>query len=207
MNHLIDFQKKHGLVADGIIGKNTLNKMKQLWGIGSNQLAHLLANVHNETGGFIADTENLNYSAQGLANTWPSRYSINGKPNALAKKLANNPQAIANNAYASRNGNGSEKTGDGWKYRGRGGIQTTGLKNYRILAEYTKDKEVVTNPDIVATKYFWESALCYFTTGNLWGKMMYSDPDSVKAVRRAVNGGYIGLTEVQAKFNYYLSLM
>jgi putative chitinase len=59
----------------------------------------------------------------------------------------------------------------------------------------------------VATKYFWESALFYFTRNNLWGKMKGITSADVKTIRKAVNGGYIGLDDVQAKFIYYYNLI
>ncbi len=209
MNHLKEFQKNHGLMADGIIGPATLKKMRSVFGIQTNtRLAHFLANVHHETGGFEADTENLNYSAAALANTWPNRYKDNatGKPNALAVMLAGQPEKIANNAYANRMGNGNEASGDGWKYRGRGSLQLTGKSNYRLFAQAMEDDEILTDPDIVATKYFWESAIFFFTRANLWDKMKHTDTSAVKAIRKAVNGGYIGLEDVQSKFTYYLNL-
>ncbi|EZO03798.1 hypothetical protein AJ65_05829, partial [Pseudomonas aeruginosa 3578] len=71
--------------------------------------AAFLAHVGHESGQLTRLVENLNYSARGLAATWPSRYrAADGQPNALAQRLARNPRAIANNAYASRNGNGDE---------------------------------------------------------------------------------------------------
>ncbi len=209
MNHLIEFQKKHGLSPDGIIGKLTLAKMRSVFGIASNSgLAHFLANVDHETGGFTADSENLNYNAAGLAKTWPQRYAdpVTRQPNALANKLARNPEAIANNAYANRMGNGSEASGDGWKFRGRGSLQLTGKQNYNLFSAFIGDASVMTNPDIVATKYFWDSALFYFSKNNLWQKTNGTSPVDVKAIRKAVNGGYIGLEDVQKKFEYYIKL-
>ncbi len=210
MNHLKEFQKKHGLAADGIIGKNTVSKMREVFGIATNaQLAHFLANVHHETGGFVVCSENLNYSAAALANTWPGRYkdAITGKPNTLAGQLAGHPQKIANNVYANRMGNGNETSGDGWMYRGRGSLQLTGKSNYSEFATFAKDPETLVNPDIVAMRYFWESALFYFTRHGLWNRMKGTSVADVKAVRKAVNGGYIGLDEVQSKFTYYFNLI
>lgn len=95
-----------------------------------------LAQVGHESGQLRRLVENLNYSAQGLAATWPSRYrAADGQPNALAQRLARNPESIANNAYAGRNGNGLELSGDGWRYRGRGLLQITGRSNYRAAGD------------------------------------------------------------------------
>jgi len=211
MNQIVEFQKKHGLDPDGTIGKNTIAEMLKTFKVNGVQLAHILANVDNETQ-FTAGRENLNYDAQGLADTWPGRYAVNSKakiktPNALALKLQNKPKAIANNCYANRNGNGGESSGDGYFFRGGGGIQTTGRSNYQVLSEYVKDPELMKNPDLVITKYFWESALCFFDTGRLLGKMKYSTPEFVKAVRVAANGGTIGLQNVLERFKYYHNLI
>lgn len=209
MKHLKDFQKKHGLKPDGILGKNTISKMMSVFGIRSNaQLAHLLANVDHETGGFKADTENLNYSAARLAAIWPNRFKgKDSQPNALALALANQPEKIANSVYANRMGNGNELSGDGWKYRGRGALQLTGKNNYSLFAKFIKDPAVVETPELVATQYFWESALFYFTRNNLWPKMNATGPLDVRAIRKAVNGGYIGADSVQKKFTYFYQLL
>ncbi|MCR3773996.1 glycoside hydrolase family 19 protein, partial [Pseudomonas aeruginosa] len=74
--------------------------------------AAFLAQVGHESSQLTRLVENLNYSAQGLAATWPGRYlGPDGQPNALALRLARNPQAIADNTYATRNGNGDEASG------------------------------------------------------------------------------------------------
>lgn len=109
--------------------------------------AHFLAQVVHESGELSCMRENLNYSAHGLANTWPARFAAKdaaGKylmttdgrkvPNDLAIALQRRPEAIANAAYAGRMGNGDEKSGDGWRYRGAGWIQITGRDNHREVA-------------------------------------------------------------------------
>jgi len=203
-----EFQLQHGLKADGILGKITIAKMIQVFGIKTNaQMAHFLANVAHETGGFNADTENLNYSAKTLAATWPKRFITKGQPNALALTLERNPEKIANSVYANRMGNGNELSGEGWKYRGRGALQLTGKNNYALFSKFVKDPEIMENPELVATKYFWESALFYFTRNGLWNKMNATGPLDVRAIRYAVNGGYIGVASVQEKFKYYYNLL
>ncbi|UXD82772.1 endolysin [Pbunavirus wadjak13] len=118
-------------------------------------IAAYLANIGVESGGLVSLVENLNYSAQGLANTWPRRYAVDPRvrpyvPNALANRLARNPVAIANNVYADRMGNGCEQDGDGWKYRGRGLIQLTGKSNYALFAE-DSGMDVLEKPELLET--------------------------------------------------------
>lgn len=201
--YIIDFQKKNGLIADGIIGRNTLLKMRCVFGIQTDsQLAHFLANVHHETGGFKLAEENLNYSAQGLLKIFPKYFGVGKKP---ASQYANKPEAIANVVYANRMGNNNP--GDGWKYRGRGALQLTGKDNYRLFSDFLKDSEIMAYPDLVATKYFWESALFYFTRNNLWGIMKGNDTEAIRKVRKAVNGGLNGIDDVQNKFVYYYNMI
>lgn len=204
MNHIIKFQQENGLVADGIIGKKTLLKMRCVFGISTDaQLAHFLANVHHETGGYKADTENLNYSTAGLLRTFPKYF----KTHAQALQFANKPEKIANKVYSNRMGNGNEQSGDGWKYIGRGALQLTGKDNYRLFSDFVKNHEILASPELVATNYFWESALFYFTRNNLWNKMKGNTDHDVRVVRKAVNGGYNGLQHVNELFDYYYKLI
>jgi len=213
MNYIIEFQEKYKIPLTGTLDRKTLLKMKSVWGISNNQLAHVLANVDNETGNFTLAYENLNYSAKRLIEIFKYRLDRNkdgwldASEKAKIKEIAGNPQKIANFVYADRYGNGNEASGDGWRYRGRGGIQVTFKSNYQAFSNFTKDKSIIANPDLVASKYFWESAIWFFTYAKLWSKMLYSDEASVKAVRKAVNGGAIGLDHVQTKFKYYIKLL
>lgn len=111
------------------------------------RMAAFLAQVGHESAGFTVLVENLNYSADGLAATWGSRFAQKNSagqyltvmdggrarrlPNSDAQKLHRRPEAIANRVYSDRLGNGSEASGDGWRYRGRGLIQGTGKSNYQ----------------------------------------------------------------------------
>lgn len=204
MKHIKLFQSTHGLVADGIIGKKTLQAMRCTFGIQTDiQLAHFLANVDHETGGFNADTENLNYSALRLQQIFKKYFPTDN----LARQYANNPIRIANRVYANRMGNGNEASGDGWKYIGRGAIQLTGKDNYKAFAAHIGDNSIMANPEQVAKDYFWDSALFYFTRNKLWEQMKYNDPEVVKRVRKAVNGGTNGLNDVQEKFIKYYNLI
>src|SRR5215472_18261185 len=90
-------------------------------------VAHAMAQFSHECGAGNEVVENLNYSAQGLINTWPTRFDA-----AKAAQFAHNQERIANEIYNGRMGNrpGSE---DGWNYRGRGGSQVTGRDGYTEL--------------------------------------------------------------------------
>ena len=98
-------------------------------------LAAYLAQIGHESAGLTKVTENLNYGAPGLMQTWPGRFD-----SARARQCARQPQRIANWAYANRLGNGPPESGDGWKYRGRGLIQVTGRSNYEATTELLRER-------------------------------------------------------------------
>jgi putative chitinase len=133
----------------------------------SARIAGFIGQCAHESADFTRLVENLNYSADGLANTWPTRYANGTKnaagrwlPNALARLIERNPPAIANNCYANRMGNGSEASGDGWRYRGRGLIQLTGLANVAEAAnalgvDYVADPSLLEQPVHAARVSAW----------------------------------------------------
>ena len=177
------------------------------------RLSHFLANCEHESGGFKVKNENLNYGEEGLLNTFKSDFDIN-KDRVLspaekkkAKDLARHSEPIANFVYANQNGNGNEASGDGWKYRGRGYIQLTGKGNYALFDKFVDD-DILNNPDLVSTKYpllsaawFWDNKKLNLTADK------GSTPDIIKAVRKTINGGIIGLDEVAKKFVVYYNLL
>lgn len=168
------------------------------------RLAHFLAQTHHETGGFRLFTENLNYSAKGLCGIFRKYFpSVT-----IAMQYERKPEKIANRVYASRMGNGNEASGDGWKHRGRGALQTTGKSNYQDFANFMQMPEIMTNPDLVATKYALASAGFFFKRNNLWAICdRGADKTTVMALRKRVNGGLIGIDDVLKHFNEYYHLL
>jgi putative chitinase len=113
---------------------------------------------------------------------------------------------IANKVYGGRMGNGDEKSGDGYKYRGRGAIQLTGKSNYQAFSTYIKDPEVMTNPDVVATKYAFESAMFFFETNKLWAICDKGVNDAaILELTKRINGGTHGLDDRAEKTKKYAS--
>jgi putative chitinase len=111
-----------------------LNEAMQLFAIDRvpSRAAMFLATCAHESGRFVRLEENLNYSPQGLLQTWPNRFT----PDA-AEFYGRKPERIANHVYANRGGNGDESSGDGWRYRGRGPIQVTFRDNYERCSTAT----------------------------------------------------------------------
>ena len=157
------------------------------------RLAAWLATIAHESARLTSVVENLNYSAQGLAQTWPSRYAdMTGKPNATAQRIARRQEDIANLTYAGRMGNGSAGSGDGWRYRGRGLIQITGRANYaQSGAELGLD--LIAKPEQLEQPY-----LAAMSAAEWWhrhGCNEIADTGDMAAVTRRVNGGLTGLDD------------
>jgi putative chitinase len=166
------------------------------------RLAHFLSQCGHESGGFKAVVENLNYSAEGLKKVFPKYF-----PNKLNESYARNPERIANRVYSSRMGNGEEKTGDGFKFRGRGYIQLTGRSNYIAFDKMVED-DIISNPDLVSSKYPLMSAAFFFDSNKLWILCdRGSDRATVEAVTKRVNGGLIGIEDRWNHFKEYHSLL
>ena len=102
-------------------------------------------------------------------------------------------------------GNGDEASGDGWKYRGRGALQLTGKSNYEAFAKYLNNNEVLENPDLVATKYAFESAMFFFERNKLWSICDQGINDAaILALTKRINGGTHGLEDRKTKtYKYY----
>lgn len=154
------------------------------------RIAHFLAQTATETGGFRSLTENLRYSAAGLMATWPSRFPSL----ASTDGYANNPQALANKVYGGRLGNGPVTSGDGWRYRGRGLIQLTGKENYAKRGAET-GLPLVTDPDLAADPATAVKLACLYWKAK--GINALADADDIERVRRAVNGGLIGIADAR----------
>jgi putative chitinase len=91
-------------------------------------------------------------------------------------------------------GNGAESTGEGFKFRGRGALQLTGKDNYTAFSKYLNKPEVLTNPDLVAGEFAFESAMFFFDKNKLWDICDKGvDDTTITALTKRINGGTIGL--------------
>ena len=200
---LKSLQTKIGVTADGAFGPRTMKAAMAFYKLTPIRAAHFFAQTGHETGEFKLFTENLNYSAQGLQNIF-GRYF----PGNLEESYARNPEKIANRVYADRMGNGNEASGDGWKYRGRGALQLTGKSNYQAFATYLNKPEIITNPDLVATEYAFESAMFFFDKNKLWSICDQGVNDaSILALTKRINGGTNGLDHRKALTLKYYSFV
>lgn len=168
------------------------------------RLAHLGGQCHHESAGFKILKENLNYSADGLRKIFGKYFPTDE----LAQQYARKPEKIANRVYGNRMGNGPESSGDGYKYFGRGGTQLTGYHNYKQFSDYIGDPEIMTNPDLVATKYALSSAGFFFNVNKLWTICDRGvDEATITAVTKRVNGGTHGLQQRIEETQKYYNLL
>lgn len=108
-----------------------------------------------------------------------------------ADALAYNEGAFFEAVYGGRLGN--DMPGDGALYPGRGLIMLTGKANY-LWQGNRSGQDLVGVPDLAAQPHFAvDFALDYWE-----GKVPDSVLGDARAIRRIINGGQIGLADVQA---------
>jgi putative chitinase len=197
----IDLGKLKGHVPDTVIAQ--IPTVMEKFQINTSlRLAHFLSQCSHESGGFKATQENLNYSADGLKKIFPKYF-----PGNLAESYARNPEKIASKVYGGRMGNGGEETKEGYKFRGRGYLQTTGKENYTKFTKFIGE-DCVSNPDLVATKYPLASAAFFFTSNNLLSICdKGATTDVVTQLTKRINGGIIGIDHRLKEFKDMYSLL
>jgi len=198
---LKSLQTKIGVAADGAFGPGTLKAAMAYYKMTPERAAHFFAQTAHESGNFKAFAENLNYGASGLTTTFKKYFPTAEKALLYERK----PEKIANLVYGNRMGNGDEASGDGFKFRGRGALQLTGKDNYKVFSEYLKKPEIMTNPDLVATEYAFESAIFFFDRNKLWDICDKGvNKDTILALTKRINGGTHGLADREEKtLKYY----
>jgi putative chitinase len=152
--------------------------------------ANFLGQCMHESNNFKVLQENLNYSAEGLMKTWPSRF-----PNLeIANQYAHQPAKIAGKVYNGRMGNTSEEEAS--KYFGRGLIQLTGKENYdncgkAIGVDLVSEPQLLVEPNCAAMSaaWFW----------NKKGLNDLADSGDIETITKRINGGLIGLDDRKAK--------
>lgn len=180
------------------------------WGIDTiREVASFLANIGVESAGLTRLEENLNYSAQRMAEVWPTRFAIdpharNLRPNALALSLAHKPEPLANHVYANRMGNGPPESGDGWRHRGFGPKQLTGKSNQSRFAA-AAGIALGDVPAFVRTRAGGAMSAGWFWFDN--GMDVRAATPGVEDDRRAINGGLTGVDDVRRRFDALIAAM
>jgi putative chitinase len=149
-----------------------------------------LGQCAHESGNFKTLQENLNYSAEGLMKTWPSRF-----PNLeYAANYARNAAKIAGKVYNGRLGNTSEE--EAAKYLGRGLIQLTGKENYERCG-LAIGVDLLSNPTLLLDPRYAAMSAGWFW--NKKGLNELADQQEHGQITKRINGGTIGLDDRIAK--------
>lgn len=159
------------------------------------RLIHFMAQAAHESA-FAPRVENLNYSVQALLTKF-GRHRISeadarrfGRIDGVQKA---NQVEIANRIYGGEFGRtqlGNVNPGDGWRMRGKGVFQITGLRNH-VLYGFGSDPEALLTPDgsMHGAVAFWDDKGCN----------ELADLDNTYAITLRVNGGTNGIDDRRAK--------
>jgi putative chitinase len=152
--------------------------------------AAFIGQCAHESANFKVLQENLNYSAEGLMKTWPSRFPTKE----VADQYARQPAKIAGKVYNGRLGNTSEE--EAAKYLGRGLIQLTGKENYERCGSAI-GVDLVNEPNLLV-----EPSHAAMSAGWFWNKKglnELADQQEHGQITKRINGGTIGLDDRIAK--------
>ena len=162
---------------------------------GASEIDDFVSEILHESSRLESMSENLNYSSVALTRLFGRRITEE-QAQAYGRNAAHpaNQVAIANTIYGGEWGRarlGNTQDGDGYNFRGSGPLQITGRANFTDLERVTgipltSHPEILRQPSADSLKIcvaWWEGHV----------------PDSVlgddKAVRKAVNGGFLGLDD------------
>ncbi|MFW0766711.1 glycoside hydrolase family 19 protein [Trabulsiella odontotermitis] len=164
-------------------------------------IAMFIAQIGHESQSFSRVVENLNYQPGALK----ARFSRHRITEEQADKFGRTPahpanqEAIANIIYGGDWGLenlGNKAPGDGWKYRGRGLPQITGLANYTGCGAALK-LDLVNHPELLELDINAARAAAWFYTSK--GCMAYGA--DVRRVTKIINGGLNGLDDRLDRYN------
>lgn len=161
-------------------------------------LADFLPNILHESAMLARMEESLNYAASSLQRVFGAHRITAEQAQRYGRidgvQAADQP-AIANIVYGGAWGRanlGNIAPGDGWTYRGRSPIQITGRANYMRVGDLM-GQNLVGLPDLLSQPHFALEACIAWWEDRI--------PDSIlgetTTIRNRVNGGTLGLAEVQ----------
>jgi len=179
------------------------------------RLAAFLANTMHETGGFSRLVENLNYSVQALLTLFGTRRGMDattalrvGRQPGEAALGEGRQRTIANILYGGEWGRrnlGNTEPDDGWRFRGRGLMQTTGRANYTRFAR-SVGREL--DDDFLAWLTTMDGAAA--SAGAFWAAHdlnALADDGALMELRRRINGGTFGLEDVMLRHRRLIRLI
>lgn len=182
------------------------------WGIDTvREVSSFLANIAVESADLTRMSESLNYSVEGLLKTFGRHRISEAQARYLGRKSGEGPLSqarqnmIANILYGGEWGKknlGNTLPDDGAKFRGYGPKQITGRANFQAFANAMKMR-IEDVPAYIRTRlggmmsagWFWKSH----------GLDAKAATPGLTDDRKAINGGTLGLAEVEARFKLVLT--
>jgi putative chitinase len=152
--------------------------------------AAFIGQCAHESANFKVLQENLNYSAEGLMKTWPSRFPTKE----IADQYARQPSKIAGKVYNGRMGNTSEE--EAAQFLGRGLIQLTGKENYANCGN-SIGVDLIGNPNLLTDPQYAALSAGWFW--NKKGLNSLADAGDIDTMTKRINGGTHGLDDRKAK--------
>jgi putative chitinase len=163
-------------------------------------IVHMMAQFSHECGEGTEMTESLNYKPSALLGQWPTHFTP-----AQAMAYGRTPDHPANQkmigelAYGGRMGNAAAPSEDGYKYRGRGLIQTTGKEGYAALAALT-GLDLVNSPELVTDPaHALECGVVEFV--HYPQMLAHCEADDLLAVSSLINRGHL-VTDPKSVIGY-----
>jgi len=170
--------------------------------------AMALANFGHETQGGRRLVESLDYSPDRLAAVFGPRATTRALDACRRPGRAADERAIANEVYGGNWGAknlGNKLPGDGWDYRGRGLIQLTGRWSYARVAGVLGRELTDAWVDSIGTPAGAAESACVW-----WSRMglnFVADSGDLPKLRKAVNGGQVGLEDVKTRYDKARALL
>jgi putative chitinase len=170
--------------------------------------AMALANFGHETAGGRRLVESLDYSPDRLAAVFGARATTRALDACRRPGRAADERAIANEVYGGdwgRRNLGNKLPGDGFAYRGRGLIQITGVWSYARVAGVLGRELTDAWVDSIGTPAGAAESACVW-----WSRMglnFVADSGDLPKLRKAVNGGQVGLEDVKARYDKARALL
>lgn len=162
------------------------------------RLAAFLAQIGHESGSMSRVAESFDYGVDRLAAVFGSARAALAMPHARRPGKPADQPALAEAVYGGEWGEknlGNTAPGDGWRYRGRGLIQTTGRSNYRALRDRLQRRGHPA-PDFEADPAALEAPTwAAWSAADYWDRRGLSglaDAGDFEAITRRINGGLNG---------------
>lgn len=165
---------------------------------GDADLADFLPNILQESAMLERLVESMDYAADRLVAVFGSKRISSARAQEIGRTTRQpaDQSAIANQVYGGEWGRkqlGNIAGDDGWRYRGRSPIQITGRANYRRVGDLM-GQNLEGLPELLEQPRFALDACIAWWEDRIPDSML----GETTSVRQRVNGGTLGLAEVQA---------